>query len=538
MLESLADSFALVLQPGTLLLMVVGVGIGFVVGILPGLGGAVTLALMIPFTYSMSPVEAVAFLVGMISVLGTTGDITSVLFGVPGEAASAAVVLDGYPMTRKGQAGRALGAVLASSAVGAIFGALVLLAAIPIMRPLILAFGPAEFLMITLLGLTFVVALSGKNLLKGFIMAALGILVALVGVDPVSGVPRLTFDSLYLYDGIDLVPVVVGLFGGAELLQLMLTKESIGDKSARGVSAYAGIGQGALDTFRHWWLVIRCSAIGVAVGILPGLGGSVSQFIAYGHAQQTSKHPELFGKGSMEGLLAAGSNNNAKTSGSLIPTIAFGIPGSVGAAVLLGAFLVVGIQPGPEMLTTNLDVTLSIVWVTVFASLLAVLISLPVIGPLTRLTYVPGFWLVPFLLILLTLGAFTASNSMGDVVVMIIAAVVGVGCLRFDWPRVPFLLAVVLGSLIERYLFLSISLYDYEWLTTPGVLVIAALMVVVAVGPMLRNRRKARAAAREQAATPDADTPPDGTGATTTPDDGGIPTTDGADQRVKGDRHA
>jgi putative tricarboxylic transport membrane protein len=532
-LDSLVSSFELVLQPGTLLLMFIGVAIGFVVGILPGLGGAVTLALMIPFTYGMTPVEAIAFLVGMMAVLGTTGDITAVLFGVPGEASAAAVVLDGYPMTRKGQAGRALGAVLASSAVGAIFGALVLLAAVPIMRPLILGFGPAEFLMITLLGLTFVVALSGKNLLKGFIMAALGLLVALVGVDPQSGVPRLTFDSLYLWDGIDLVPVVVGLFGGAELLQLMLTKESIGDRTGRATSAYAGIGQGVLDTFRHWWLVIRCSAIGVGVGILPGLGGSVAQWIAYGHAQQTSKRPDLFGKGSMEGLLAAGSNNNARTSGSMIPTIALGIPGSVGSAVLLGAFLVVGIQPGPEMLTTNLDVTLSIVWVTVFASLLAVLLSLPVIGPLTRLTYVPGFWLVPFLFILLTLGAFTASNSMGDVVVMLVSAVIGVGCLRFDWPRVPFLLAVVLGGLIERYLFLSMSLYDYDWLTEPSVLVIAALIVFVSVGPMLRNRRKARAAAREAAVATAAPTAgPDVAG------DGPAASTEAMDERVKGDHRA
>lgn len=489
MLTDALNGLTQVFQPVPLMLMLVGIAIGFVVGILPGLGGAVTLALMLPFTFDMQPVEAFAFLLGMWVVTSTTGDITSVLFGVPGEATSAATVLDGHPMTKRGEGGRALGAVLLSSALGAIFGALVLALSIPVIRPVVLAFGPPEFFALTVLGLTFVVALSGQRLLKGFVMACLGLMVALVGLDPQEGVPRYTFDLLYLWDGIGIVPLVVGLFGGAEVLQIMLSRRSIARADPGEGTSLAGVSQGVRDVFRHWALVIRSSAIGTGVGIVPGLGGSVAQFMAYGAAQQSSKTPEMFGKGAVEGVIAAGAVNNAKDSGSLIPTIGFGIPGGAGSAVLLSAFLIVGLDPGEEMLTTSLDVTFSMIWVTVIANAVAVAASFLLLKPLTRLTFVSGPLLVPFLLLLLALGAYTSSNSFADVLVMIGAAAVGVVCIRYDWPRVPFLLAVVLGSLAERYLFLSHSLFGWSWLTRPIVLVIGLAMVVAILAPVVRRLR-------------------------------------------------
>ncbi|MCW2584186.1 MAG: Tripartite tricarboxylate transporter TctA family protein [Klenkia sp.] len=500
MLSDALSGLTQVLSPVPLMLMLVGVAIGFVVGILPGLGGAVTLALMLPFTFDMEPVEAFAFLLGMWVVTSTTGDITSVLFGIPGEATSAATVLDGHPMTKRGEGGRALGAVLFSSALGAVFGALVLAFSIPVIRPVVLAFSPPEFFALTMLGLTFVVALSGKHVLKGFIMAGLGLLVALVGLDPQDGVPRYTFDQLYLWDGVGIVPLVVGLFGGAEVLQLMLSKRSIaGTSTPQSTASISGVGQGIRDVLKHWSLVLRSSAIGTGVGIVPGLGGSVAQFMAYGAAQQSSKTPEMFGKGAIEGVIASGAVNNAKDSGSLIPTIGFGIPGGAGSAVLLSAFLIVGLNPGEEMLTTQLDVTFSMIWVTVLANFIAVAAAFLFLKPLTKLTFISGPLLVPFLLLLLALGAYTASNNFADVIIMIAAAAVGVLCIRYDWPRVPFLLAVVLGSLAERYLFLSQSLFAWDWLTRPIVLAIGAVMVLAIVVPPVRRRQ--RAAKRRAAAT-------------------------------------
>lgn len=495
MFDAFFGSLGSVLEPGTLLLLLIGVAVGFVVGILPGLGGPVTLALMLPFTFQMQPIEAFAFLLGMLVVTSTTGDLTSVLFGIPGEATTAAAALDGYPLTRRGESGRALGAVLFSSLLGSIFGAAVLAAAVPFIRPVVLALGPPEFFVLTLLGLTFVVALSSGQLLKGFLMAAAGLLVAFVGVDSQAGVPRYTFGELYLWDGVGLIPLVIGLFGGAELLQLMLSGKSIAEAPA-GPETVTGVGQGVRDTLRHWKVVVRSSTIGVLVGMIPGLGGSVAQFIAYGQARQSSKNPELFGKGAIDGLIASGANNNARDSGSLVPTIAFGIPGGANTAVLLSAFLIVGLNPGPEMLTTNVDVTFSMVWITVIANVVAVAAAFAVLKPLRKLTFVSGPLLVPFLLLLMALGAYSSTNSWGDILVMLAASAIGVACIRWNWPRIPFLLAVVLGGLAERYLFVSHSLFGWSWLTRPTVLGLAAVALLVLFAPVLRGMRSRRALSR------------------------------------------
>jgi putative tricarboxylic transport membrane protein len=492
-IDAVWAGLALILEPETMGLMLLGVFIGFVVGVLPGLGGAVTLALMIPFTFGMEPAQVFAFLLGMWVVTSTTGDMTSVLFGIPGESTAAAAILDGYPMSRRGEAGRALGGVLMSSLLGAWFGALVLALSIPIIRPIIMALGPPAFFALTLLGLTFIISLTGKNVLRGFLMAGLGFVIGMVGIDSSSGIPRYAFGQLHFWDGIAIVPLIVGLFGGAEVMQLMLSKSSIAQQAA-GPQQVSGVLQGVRDTFRHWWLVIRCSAIGVGVGVIPGMGGSVAQFIAYGHAQSSSKHPERFGKGSIEGVVAAGANNNAKDNGSLIPTIAFGIPGSVGTAVLLGAFLIAGLNPGAEMLTTHLDITMSMVWVMVIANAVAVAVAFLLLRPLAHLTYIRGTLLVPFLLVLLGIGSYTSSNSYIDVIIMLVAAAIGVIAIRWDWPRIPFLLAVILGAIAERYLFLSYSLSGWGWVTEPIVVILFFVIAAVLVRPAVlsfRSRRRA-----------------------------------------------
>jgi TctA family transporter len=359
--------------------------------------------------------------------------------------------------------------------------------------------------MLTVVGLTFVVALSGKKVLKGLLMAAAGLLVALIGIDSQEGIPRYTMDQLYLWDGIPLVPLVVGLFGGAEVLQLMLSRNSIAGTSGAAPERITGIGQGIRDTLRHWPVVLRSSAIGSTIGMVPGLGGSVAQFIAYGQARQASKNPQLFGKGAIDGVIASGAVNNAKDGGSLVPTVAFGIPGGAATAVLLSAFLIAGLDPGPEMLTTELDVTFSMVWIVVLANFVAVAAAFALVRPLIRLTFLSGPLLVPFLLLLLGLGAYSSSNSFADVLVMLAAAAIGVACIRWDWPRVPFLLAVVLGAIAERYLFLSYSLFGWDWLLRPAVIGLVVLLMLVFVVPALRRRRQTRAKTATATATVDED---------------------------------
>ncbi|MDO8384664.1 MAG: tripartite tricarboxylate transporter permease [Microbacterium sp.] len=492
MIDAIGSGLEQILQWETLLLMVLGIFIGFIVGILPGLGGAVTIALLLPFTFAMEPVQGIVFLLSMWIVTGTAGDITSVLFGIPGEATSAAAVLDGYPMTKKGQAGRALGIVLTSSTIGIVFGAIVLGVFITVIRPLVLLLGPPEFFMLVLLGLAFVVTLSGKSPAKGMAMVALGLLASYVGSDPSAGLPRFTFDQMYLWGGIELIPVVVGLFGGAEVLQLMLTRSSIATGSL-GDAKLSGTMRGVGDALRHWFLAVRSSAIGVIIGMLPGLGGTVAQWVSYGQARQTSKNPEQFGEGAIDGLVAAGATNNAKDAGSLIPTIAFGIPGGAATAVLLGGFMVLGITPGQAMLTTQLDVTFSMVWTVIIAGILGVALALALVRPLASLTRISGTVLTPILFLFLVIGAYTASNNWGDLFVMLAASVLGVVCLRWDWPRVPFLLALVLGALLEQYLNLSNTLFSDGWLTRPGVIIIGVIVLatfVLSVRSVARDHKR------------------------------------------------
>ena len=263
--------------------MLLGIAIGFWVGFLPGIGGLSTLALMLPFSYSIKePISAFAFLLGMLAVTGTTGDLTSILFGIPGEGSSAALILDGYPMSKNGEAGRALGAAIMSSVVGAVIGALSLALSIPIMRPLVLLFGSPELFVIAIMGITFIGTLAGPSLIKGLLAGGIGLMLAAIGVDPQTGSLRYTFGSLYLWDRLDLIPVVVGMFAIPEIVDLAVRGTSIASRQSRGNSPASW--KAVKDTFRHFWLVVRCSLIGVYFGVLPVLGANVAQWISYAHA--------------------------------------------------------------------------------------------------------------------------------------------------------------------------------------------------------------------------------------------------------------
>ena len=474
-------------------LMLIGVAIGFVVGLLPGLGGPTTLALMLPFVLKMTPVEAFAFLLGMLAVTHTTGDITSILFGIPGEPTSAATIVDGHAMAKRGEAGRALGAAMMSSLIGAVFGALVLGLAIPVVRPLVLALGSPEFFMLAVLGITFVAALSGQALLPGLVAGGLGLWLATIGMDPISGTQRYTFGQLFLWDGIGLVPVTIGFYAIPELVDLAVRRSSI---APLDVSRVGGVGQGVRDTFRHWFLVLRCSAIGTFVSVIPGLGAATTQWVAYAHAVQSSPDRERFGKGAVEGVLGPGAANNSTLGGSLVTTVAFGVPASVSTAILMGAFFIQGLVPGPAMLAPaprgHLAVTLAMVWTIVISNVIAVAACLAFMGRLARITQVRGTLLVPFILTLVWVGAFAEKNVIQDLGIVLVFGVLGLCMARLDWPRPPLLLGLVLGPLAENRLFLSTDNYGLSWLLRPGVLLLLGLVAVGLAVPILRSRGRRR----------------------------------------------
>jgi TctA family transporter len=479
----------------TFLVMLLGIFLGFWVGLLPGLGGSTTLALMLPFIYKMSPVEAFAFLLGMHSVVSTTGDITSVLFGVPGEGTTAATILDGHAMAKKGEAGRALGAALMSSLIGAVVGAFALALSVPVVRPLVLTFGAPELFMLAIMGIAFISSLSGQGgraLLRGVLAGLLGLLVAMVGDDPQAGIQRYTFGQLYLWGGLDLVPVLVGFFAIPEIVDLAVRGTSIAEdlpKEKLGKGVWTGI----KDTFEHIGLTIRCSLIGTFIGIMPGLGGGVAQWIAYGHATQSARNQSErsgFGKGDIRGVLGPGAANNSKEGGSLIPTIAFGVPGSSSMAILLGAFFLQGIMPGPDMLNKHLVVTFSMVWTMVVANIITVGVSLVFLNQLAKLTLVRGSILIPFILLLAYIGAYTSNNHPGDLVVMLIFGFLGYVMILCRWPRAPLVLGFVLARIAENNFYISTIRYGTSWLLRPVVLILIAMTLVVVFYPLLRLRNK------------------------------------------------
>lgn len=483
----------------TFLYMMIGMAVGFAVGILPGLGGATTLALMLPFIYNMDPTTAFAFLLGSNAVTATTGDVTSVLFGVPGEGICAATIVDGHPMAKNGEAGRALGAALMSSLVGAVFGAFLLALAIPIVSPLVLSIGSAEFFMLAVLGVTFVASLSGDNVPKGLVAGGIGLVLAMVGLDPIESVPRFTLEgllgedtSLFLWDGISLVAVTVGLFAIPEIIELAVQGTSIAREGTP--TKLGGVMEGVKDTFRHWKLVLRCSGIGAYIGLIPGMGGGPAQWLAYAHAVQTSPDKERFGKGAVEGVLGPGAANNSKEGGSLIPTLAFGVPGSVSMAILLGAFIIQGIVPGPDLLNPakHLTLTMSFVWIIVVTNIITVAICFLFLNQLAKVTFVKGTYLIPLLLLLIYLGGFAVKNSFGDMLLVLMFGAIGWFMVKFDWQRPPLLLGLVLGGIAENNLFIASRIYGYSWLLHPGVLVIAAIIIIGTAYPYIQKLLKRR----------------------------------------------
>lgn len=490
MLQASLEGLSSLLTMPVLLVILLGVLIGAVFGFLPGIGGVVGVAVLLPFTYNMEPISAFAFLLAVSTVLATTGDFTSILFGVPGDGAAASTVLDGHPMAKAGEAGRALASSTLSSTAGAIFGALVLVLLLPVVRPLVLHLGSPDFFMLTVLGLAFIGSVSFGQPLKGVTSALLGVLLGTVGLDPALGLPRYTFGSLELWDGLSLAAVALAFFAVPELINLIGTR-----KALRAVQGAAGVARGARDVLDHKWLVLRSSAIGTAAGVLPGLGAASAQWIAYGHAVQTSKDKGRFGRGAPEGIIASGAANHSGLGASMLPTVAFGIPGSVIAAMLLGAFLVQGLVPGPDMLTTQLPLTMSFAWAIVLANIMAVALFFPTFRYMAKATSLRASWLVPLITVVVYLGAYVEQGSLfGGEVVIVLGAVATV-MVRLDWPRAPLLLGVVLGKIAEGYFNISYERYGMSFLGRPTVIFIGLLALLVLFAPLLqilRNRRQRR----------------------------------------------
>ncbi len=474
MLDAALLAMSELFRLGSLLSLVSGVVVGLVVGILPGLGGTAGLALLLPFVYGMDPAAALSLMIGMAAVTTTSDTFPAVLMGIPGTSGSQATVMDGFPMAKAGQATRALSAAFVSSLFGGIFGAVVLSFAIIAARPIILSIGFGEQFMLVVLALSMIGILTGIDVWKGLASCALGLSLGALGAAPMSGVERATFGFDYLLDPLPLVIVGLAMFATPEIIDLLRRSERIADMGRLG----AGWGAGLRDWARNWWLSLRCAVIGCLVGALPGLGGSVVDWIAYGHAIQTTRNRESYGTGDVRGVIAPESANNAKEGGALIPTLLLGIPGSGSMAILLGGLVIIGIDPGVSMVTDHLDVVYVIIWSLALANIVGASICFLLAPQISRLTTIRYVLLAPFMLGIISFAAFQAKRSWGDLVALFVMGVLAVYMKRFGWSRPALLIGFVLSSRVETSVYQTVALYGITFLQRPVVMVLVALTVL------------------------------------------------------------
>lgn len=490
MFEAMTIAFVKAFAFQNLIYICLGTVIGLLFGCLPGLSSVVGLSLLLPLTFGMDPMSGMFLYAGVMGANPFGGSISAILINTPGTAVNVATCFDGYPMTQRGEAGRALGISATASGLGAVFGLLILIVLIPVVRQTIMLFGPPEFLMFILFGLSSIVVASRGNMVKGLLGGGLGMLLACVGRSPITGAIRYTRDIQYFWDGIELIPFVIGMFALSEVINLTVTgKTKIATQ--RIESRISGVWEGVKDVFRHKVCFLRSSAIGTLIGIIPGIGGATANFIAYTVAMQTSKNPEKFGTGTPEGVVAAESANNAKEGGSLLPTVGFGIPGSVEMAVLLGAFILHGLVPGPLLIKENLDIVWAIIWGLVLSNLLASTFGLMAARILVRVSFVEVSIIIPVVAAISLTGAYANRGSIIDMLMAVMFGFFSYFMRRNGFPVITLVIGFVLGKLAEVSFFqsLMVSRGDYfVFFKKPLPLTLFILLLIVLVLPFVRQK--------------------------------------------------
>lgn len=449
-LDLLYYAFQEVVITDAIVYLILGVALGVTFGIIPGLGGTTALALLIPFTYNMEPFDAMMLAGGVMGATSFGGSITAILINTPGTAPNAATTFDGYPMAKQGKAGMALGASATASAIGGLIGLCTLLLVIPIAKAIVLFFGPPEFFLLALLGLCAIAISCRGKLLRGLISGTFGLMLAFVGYNNVSGGERFTMEFEYLWDGLPLVPVLTGVFAISQMLELTLKGGSVATESAAPTMKIDRVFDGVIAVFKNWPVLLRGSFIGTVIGAIPGLGGTVAGFIAYTSTVQISKNPESFGTGNILGVIAPESANNAKDGGSLIPTAAFGIPGSAETALFLGILVLHGIEPGPSILLEHEHEIFGLIAALTVSAVLASLIGLVAAPWMQLITAINVHILVPVVVAVSLTGVYVLKGQPADVILCLVMGIIGYLMMKFDYPRLTLVIAFVLGETAER----------------------------------------------------------------------------------------
>ncbi|MBI3651088.1 MAG: tripartite tricarboxylate transporter permease [Acidobacteria bacterium] len=499
-LQAAWEAFLLVFSWPNIIYPIIGTLLAMLFAFVPGISGFTLMALAISFTLKWEPLPIMLLFGAFVGGATFMGSVTAILFNIPGTTPSTATMIDGHPMAQQGKARTAIGCSATSSALGSTFGIVALILLIPFMRGAILIFGSAEFLMLAIWGLATIVTITRGSVIKGLAAAGIGFLISFIGVDPQTAELRYTFGSLYLQDKLGLVPILLGLFAIAEITTLSVTGKGTISGKHHLEELGGSLREGVLAVFQNFGLFLRSSLIGTVIGMIPAVGGTVASFVAYGQAVLTARtHRENFGHGDIRGVIAPEAAHDAKDGASLVPTLAFGIPGNEGTALLLGALTLHGLAPGKELMTQHLTLVFVLIWSLFLSNWLTSILGVAMVKPLAKLTVIRTELLAPIIFALAALGAYLYKGRIEDVAVAFLFGVLGYGMKKYDWPRIPLVIALVLGPLFESNLHITIRLHQLgriNFWTRPVTLSLMALTVATLTLPYIQALRARRAEKR------------------------------------------
>ncbi|MBR1485859.1 MAG: tripartite tricarboxylate transporter permease [Synergistaceae bacterium] len=489
------NGFSVFLDPYTALMVVFAIIVGTIFGALPGVSATMAVALGLPFTYSMQPIPAIVFLVAVYCSSITGGSITAILFKIPGVPSSAPTTFDGYPMAQRGEAGKALGIALGSSAIGGLVSALAMLTLSPQLTQAALSFSPADIFAITFMGLSILTCLDSKNILRTLISGLLGLLLACVGQDPMYAVQRLTFGSGELIAGLEMIPVLIGIFAVTEVLKQTKARDTLkSDESNASVNT-------KMPSFKEWWgikwLLARCSVIGTVIGILPGAGATIASFLCYSTETKLSKHPEKFGTGIIDGVAASETANNAATGGAMVPLLSLGIPGGNAAAVMMSALVLKGVQLGPLLLVNQPEYLSATFASMVVTNILMVVVAIGIAKVFAQILAVPYSYLGPIIIMLAIIGSYATNMSIADVKIMAIAGVIGLVISACHFNSAALILGLVLGVICEGNFSRAYTINRADLVkmfSSPVAGTLMAVSILLLVWPILANLFKKKEA--------------------------------------------
>ena len=485
-LAALSEAIGILFTWPTPIWVIIGLVLGMIAGALPGIGSALGMAIMLPLTLPLGPVNAIILLVSMYSGAMYGGSIAAILVNVPGTGGAAATTFDGYPMSKQGRAVDALSMSATASATAGFISVFTLLLISPILIELVLLFGSPEYFLMAVLGLAMITVVAEGSIVKGLVAGAAGLLITTIGIAPNSPELRYTFGSLGLYDGVDFIAALIGMFAVAEMLKLAGQEGGIADQE---IDLSGNVISGVRETFTHPITVVKSGYIGMLIGAVPGAGATVSNFLAYGEAMRSSDDPDAFGKGEPLGVISSEASNNGTIGGSLIPTISFGIPGSGSTAVLLGGLLMHGLRPGPQLFEADLHITYAFLLALLVGNVFIILVGVFIVTRLAKLTQVDTHIIIPMIFVLSMVGGYTLRSNWVDVITVLALGFLGYIMVKENYSIIAFVLGVVLGPIAEENLVRSLQISDGSYLifvTKPLSLLITALIFVILLGPYVK----------------------------------------------------